>query len=446
MHNFITNLVAVVVVLGIMILIHEWGHFVAAKLFGVRVNVFSLGFGPRLFGFQRGPTDYRLSALPFGGYVKMAGDNPTEERSGAPDEFLSKPRWQRVLIAIAGPTMNVLLAVALMMGLYMVGAPEPPYMNQPAVVAGVLPGSDAEKAGLRTGDRIVQINSVKNPLWADALFELAVTPPGGKISLDLDRGGQRISVVEPAAALQDVHHPRDEGDLLGYPEAPVIIGAITPGFPAEKAGLKPDDQVISANGQPLHSPVEFAAIIRQSEGKPVSLVVKRRGAELPITVYPMYGDPSDGVKRWAIGVAFGTTNVYKSHSLPDAARRSVWFNVKLARQIGSVLAGLFEGRVSLKQLEGPVGISREAGQAARRGPMDFISLMAVISLNLGILNLLPIPILDGGHILLLAIEGTLRRDLSVSVKERFVQVGLVFLLAVFAFVMYYDVLKLLPNH
>ena len=443
MQNVLTSLIAVTVVLGIMILAHEWGHFIAAKLFGVRVNVFSIGFGPRLFGWRRGDTDYRLSLLPFGGYVKMAGDNPVEERSGAPYEFLSKPRWQRVLIAVAGPTMNVLLAIVLMAALFMIGAPEPAFVNQPVQVAGVLPDSPAGEAGLRAGDVITEINGVKNPKWDDALFELAVSPPGGKINLVLNRGGQSLRVAVPNGL---AHGGRDEFALLGYPQQPVLIGVVSSGGPADKGGLKPDDQIVSANGQLLLSPVQFAGMIRESGGKPVTMAVRRGGAESTITITPAFGDPGDGVKRWHIGISFGQANVYEAHSLPDSARRAVWFNVRLTHQIFQILGGLFEGKVSLKQLEGPVGIARESGQAARRGPMDFVNLMAVISLNLGILNLLPIPILDGGHVLMLAIEAVLRRDLSVAVKERFVQVGLVFLLGVFAFVMYYDVLKLLPNH
>jgi regulator of sigma E protease len=441
MQNFLTSIIAVAVVLGIMILIHEWGHFVAAKLFGVRVNVFSIGFGPRLWGWRRGTTDYRLSLLPFGGYVKMAGDNPIEERSGAPDEFLSKPRWQRVLIAVAGPTMNVVLAVVLMAALFMVGAPEPAFMSQPAEAATVLPGTPAAEAGIHPGDRIAEINGSRNPKWYDALLALELVPPGGRVSLIVDRGGQQIP-LEVATAT--AHGPRDDFAILGYPLEPVVIDSVSAGMSADKAGLKPGDEVVTANGQPVYDRFLLASTIQASDGKPLALVVRRGGAEIPITVQAAFGDPGDGLKRWHVGILFA--NKYQSHHLPDATRRAVWFNVRLTRQIFGVIGGLFNGQVSLKQLEGPVGIARESGQAARRGPMDFLQLMAVISLNLGILNLLPIPILDGGHVLMLAIEGALRRDLSVTVKERFVQVGLVFLLAVFAFVMYYDVLKLLPNH
>lgn len=442
MSDFLTSVVAVVIVLGLMVLVHEWGHFVAAKLCGVRVDIFSFGFGPRLWGWRRGTTDYRISALPLGGYVKMAGDNPAEERVGASDEFLSKPRWQRVIIALAGPTMNVVTAVVLTAGLFLVGMPQPVYVDRPAEIAGVVKDSAAEKAGIRAGDRIAEINGVKNPTWEDVLFELTLASPGSAVPVVLDRSGQLIPLSVP---IVPVRRARDEFGMLGYPREPVIVGFVSPGAPAERSGLKPEDEILAANSQPVLSPFQVAAAIQEAGGKPMALLVRRGEQKLHLEVRPTYGDPGDGVARWQIGISFRPASVYKSHSFSASVGRGVWFNVRLTRQIVHVVAELFEGKVSLKQLEGPVGIARESGQAAKRGPMDVINLMAIVSLNLGILNLLPIPILDGGHILLLAIEGALRRDLSTTLKERFVQVGLVFLLVIFAIVMYNDVLRLLPE-
>lgn len=444
MSSFLTAIISVSIVLGIMIVVHEWGHFVAAKFFGVRVEIFSIGFGPRLWGRKRGDTDYRVSALPFGGYVKMAGDNPLEERSGAPDEFLSRPRWQRVLIAVAGPAMNILLAIVLMIGLYKIGAPEPSYLSQPPIVAGILPNSPAEQAGMQAGDRILTVNDTATPKWEDAIFESDVAASRSSISVELERNGETRAVEIHATSKQML-----EGFefLLGYPKEPVLVERVTPGMPAEKAGLKAGDEVKSVNQIPIASPAQLANMIRLSDGKPLVFAVSRTGKDLTITAQPIFGDPGDsGGKRWEVGFQLGTKMAPVSYPLGEAARRAVIVNVGMTRQIGDVLVGLFSGRVSLKQLEGPVGIARASGQAARRGPIAFINLMAAISLNLGLLNLLPIPILDGGHVLLLAIEGILRRDLSVSVKERIVQVGLVFLLGIFAFVMYSDILKLIQNH
>jgi regulator of sigma E protease len=437
--GFITILAAAFV-LGILILVHEWGHFVVAKMCGVRVNVFSFGYGPRLWGWKRGDTDYRLSALPFGGYVRMAGDNPSEERTGAPDEFLSRPRWQRFLIAIAGPCMNFLLAIVVMAILFLVGIAEPSFMARPMNVAGVLEGSPAADAGIKAGDKIVEINGQKNPRWEDALFELALASPGKPISVVVDRSGQNIPLsVSFSASRQS----RDDFALLGFPYAPVVIDQVTPGSPADKGGLKPGDEVLTLDGDSLLNSVQLQTKIRSSNGQPVHLQVRRRSETVTLDVTPKFADPGDGVQRWQIGILFRIETARQSHSLTNSLYRSVFINFRVGQQIFDVLTGLFEGRFKLKQLEGPIGIARESGQAVRRGAFDFFNWMAVISVNLGILNLLPIPILDGGHVLMLGIEGVLRRDLSLAVKERFVQVGLVFLLAVFAFVMYYDVVRLL---
>lgn len=440
MSDFLTSVIAVVVGLGIMVLVHEWGHFLAAKWFGVRVEVFSFGFGPRVWGRKRGDTDYRLSALPLGGYVKMAGDNPAEERTGDPAEFLSKPRWQRGIIAVAGPVMNVFLAVILVASLYKMGMPQPIYVDDPVRIAGVLKDSPAEQAGLQMGDRIVELNGVKNPTWNDALLELLFTTPGKDISVAVQRGDRRIALSVKAAA-----RGGDEFTLIGYPIEPVVIGRVTSGHAAERAGLKPDDEILAFNGQPVVSRVQFAAMIQEIGGKTAGLVVRRGGQELRLQIQPTYGDPGDGRKRWQIGVGFGQISVHKAYPLLESVKRAAWFNARMTYQIVAVVGQLFEGRASIKQLGGPLEIARQSGQAARQGPVALVLLLAVVSLNLGILNLLPIPILDGGHILLLAIEGTLRRDLSVTVKERFVQVGLVFLLFIFAIVMYNDILKLLPS-
>ncbi len=192
MSDFLIMIVSVSVVLGIMVLVHEWGHFIVAKSFGVRVEIFSIGFGPRLWGWKRGDTDYRISALPLGGYVKMAGDNPLEERKGEPDEFLSKPRWQRVLIALAGPAMNIVLSIVLVAGIYMRGSKQPAFLDRPMILAGVLQDSAAQKAGLQSGDHIVKVNGVSDPTWDRGQLELMSTLPGHSISLEVDRNGQDI--------------------------------------------------------------------------------------------------------------------------------------------------------------------------------------------------------------------------------------------------------------
>jgi regulator of sigma E protease len=440
-HTWV-GILAAVVGLGVMVFVHEWGHFVAARICGVRVDVFSLGYGNRIFGWRRGPTDYRISVFPLGGYVKMAGDNPAEERSGAPDEFLAKPRWQRLFIILAGPFMNFVLAFVLLWGLYKVGVPTPAYTRQPVQVAGVIPKSSAEKAGIKPGDKIVAIDGTKVSNWDEALSVPSITP-GHELSIDVERGGATIPVKEVV--------PQDLADgfsILGCPRQRVRLDSLTPADPAAKSGLKPGDEFISLNGEPLASPDIFVAVARQSAGKTLNIGVQRDGKQFAVSIKPVYADPGDGHgKRWVIGASFGPgETVREAYPFFKAAEESWGKNVTIMKDILSVLGGLFSGRVSIKDLAGPVGIVSVSVQAAKLGFAEYIIFMAFLSVNLGILNLLPIPILDGGHVLMLAIEGSLRRDLSITVKERFVTVGLVFLLAVFGFVMYYDVVRLLPGH
>lgn len=430
-----------IVGLGIMVLVHEWGHFVVARLFRVRVDVFSIGYGNRIFGWKRGETDYRLSVFPFGGYVRMAGENPTEELTGAPYEFLGKPRWQRLFIILAGPTMNAVLAFVLMWGLYVVGMPVAAYMHRPVQVAGVFADSPAARAGIQPGDKIVEINDTKIANWEQAGSDSLIAP-GRDLTVHVERSGN--IVVLKVSVPQNIS---DLFSLLGYPKERVIVDRVDPDLPAAKAGLKPGDEIIAVGGQ---TAVNFAALqemIQKTSGKPVNLIVRRDGKEIALTIVPVNTDPSDGGgKRWVVGYTRILDTVHESYPVMKAARESWNENAAMVQQILGVLTGLFTGRVSLKELAGPVGIVRMSSQAAKLGAAEFIFFMAFLSINLGILNLLPIPILDGGHILMLAIEGTLRRDLSLAVKERFVQVGLVFLLAVFGFVMYYDVVRLFPGH
>jgi len=433
-------LISVSIVLGIMVLVHEWGHFIVAKLFGVRVEVFSIGFGPRLGGVKRGPTDYRLSALPLGGYVKMAGDNPLEERKGDPDEFLSKPRWQRVLIALAGPAMNVILSVALMAGIYMRGSKQPAFLDRPMDIVGVLPDSPAQKAGLKPGDHVVSVNGYTNPTWDRAGLELISTLPGHTLSVIVSRTGQQIPLSVTAA-------PSVE-EVFGYPSDHLVISAVSPGSPADRGGLKAGDVITKANGVALNNGAEFPLVEDQAQSRPMDLEVQRgdRTLHAQVTAEQASAASNNSAPRWQIGVLRTGDLVDRRLSVGAAFVESVRVNGLMIRQVASVVVELFRGNVSLKQLEGPLGIARESGRAARQGASELLSLMALIGVNLAVLNLLPIPPLDGGHVLLLFIEGTIRRDLSVRVKERFVTVSMVFLLLVFAIVMYNDVLRLIPHH
>jgi len=443
MPSWLIGLVSVTFVLGIMIFVHEWGHFIAAKLAGVRVEVFSLGFGTRLFGVKRGDTDYRVSALPLGGYVRMAGDNPVEERTGAADEFLSQPRWVRVLIAVAGPAMNLLLGFAIFWGIfYLKGLPVSRSLRQAPVVAAI-PQYKPVSSGIQPGDRIVSVNGANTATWEDVYSKLNDLKPGETIELVVSRGGSEIKLTTKAPEKLD----GEISSIVGYISLPAVIEEVGIGTPAERAGLRSGDKFISIDSTPVKTWPQLVDTVRNSDGRALQVVVERESKQESLSITPIKGiDPPTGQQVWQIGISPQLDDEFHPQSLRASATVAVGATLTGMKQIADVLGGLFTGRVSVRQLQGVIGIARESGRAAKQGPMPLSMLMAVISLNLGLLNLLPIPILDGGHVLLLAIEGLLRRDLSIAVKERFVQVGLVFLLGIFGFVMYSDILKLVQSH
>ena len=429
------------IVLGIMILVHEFGHYAAAKLCGVRVEVFSIGFGKRMVGFRRGDTDYRISALPLGGYVKMAGENPLESRSGAPDEFMSHPRWQRFIIAIAGPAMNILLAIGLLTGVYMVHYEHPVYLDQPAVIGWVLENSPAAKAGIEAGDRITRIEGVQNPSWEDVLLKTAVETKE-PISVAVQRGNQVLEkqvVPDPQAS-----DPEQYRTIGWVQDEPITVTELEPKMPAAKAGIQLGDQIVAINGISVRSLFSVIKHLQDSGDKPVEITAVRNGQELHFTATPVMTDEG-GQKRFRLGFQSEPVRVDK---LPfaQALDRSITENKKYSLLILTLMHKMVERQTSIKQMEGPIGIARASGQAARQpGWTPLLSLMAGISLNLGIFNLLPIPILDGGMILMLIIESLIRRDINIRVKERIYQTAFVFLVLFAVVVIYNDIMKALPG-
>jgi regulator of sigma E protease len=443
MSDILIAIAAVAVVLGFMILIHEFGHYAVAKLLGVRVEVFSIGFGKRLLGFRKGDTDYRISAIPLGGYVKMSGENPMDERTGDPAEFMSHSRWHRFLIAIAGPSMNILLAIFLLTAVYMVHYEYAVFLDKPAVIEGVKHDSPAALAGLQPGDRIVRVDGIDNPTW-EQLQPRVWLSPNQPLTITVQRGDQTFekTIVPQAVTTSEV------GSAGWFPEDPVIVGQLEPNSPAAKAGLKVDDRVVALDGKPLVSIEAMIERLQQSKENPVDLTVIRGGQTLPFPgLRPVLGKTEDPKEqRYRLGfVARSETKVTK---LPfaQALRLSLEQNKKYSLLILELAKKIAQRKVSLKAVSGPIGIAQDAGYAAQqKGWTPLLELTAGISLNLGIINLLPIPILDGGVILFLFIEGIMRRDVSLRIKERVYQAAFVFLVLFAVMVIYNDLMKTLPG-
>jgi len=466
------NILWLLILIGVMIMIHELGHFWAARYFNVKVETFSLGFGPRLFGFRRGETDYRVSLILFGGYVKMAGeqtgefgaDNTPKDPSlpeqvvaarfgaeGARMEMglagsdsrtlLAKPRWQRLIIAFAGPFMNLLLAVGILTGLFMVKYPKVSDTDMEAVIGHVLPGSPAAKGGIEDGDRIVNLDGKSNPDWEDVDMK-EMESAGRRIFITVERNGHRINtVVTPVLS-----EAKGVGEAGWDARGEVELGDVKANFPAAKAGLQKGDLIVALDGQPVHSTARFHEVTKNSNGKPVVIDYKRNGEIHTASVQPVYAK-IDGPSQWMIGVGIQTKlNIISTKlSFPEALAESINQNAKGALFFVHVLEGMVERRMSTKNLTGPIGLGAIAGQEARLGPMAYLSLMAMLSLQLAILNLMPIPILDGATILMLLIEIVMRRDLSLNVKEAMFKAGFVFIMMLVAFVIYNDLAKMLPQ-
>jgi regulator of sigma E protease len=434
------DIVSVFFVLAVMILVHEWGHFAAAKLFGVRVEVFSIGFGKRLAGFRRGDTDYRISLLPFGGYVKMSGENPLDKRAGGPEEFMSHPRWQRVVIALAGPFMNIALAIVLLTCVFMVHYEHSLYLDQAAAVGWVAPGSAAEKAGIQPGDKIIQIGSTRNPDWEFVLSKIMISP-NSPVELIIQRGDQQL----PKTVVPEVAGKEQFGEAGLVPQQPFTVTQMEPGMPAAKSGMQIGDDIVAANGMPVRSTQSLAHLLQQSKDHPVVLTVMRNGQQLDLTITPQLATADDGQKVYRIGILSMPVRVDKLPFM-QALSHSIDSNQKNSMLILELVKRMMQRRISIKQMEGPIGIARVSGMAAQqKGWTPLMQVMAAISLNLGIFNLFPIPILDGGLILLLLIESVIRRDISQPIKERIYQAAFVCLILFAGMVIFNDIVKMIPG-
>jgi regulator of sigma E protease len=456
MYQFLISAVAFIVLIGVMIVVHEFGHFLVAKLCGVRVERFSVGFPPRLFGIKIGETDYCISATPLGGYVKMTGENlPGENMSleGAdkdkveaekadPGALTSHPRWQQMLIAVAGPTANFLLALVLMLVYFGWINEVPSVQVKTTTVEWVTPDSAAAKAGFEPGDVIRSFDSENRPNW-DQIYEHVKLNANQPVPVTVERGTQTLALTlrVPADAKDDDFDLGDAGLLPLYLTGPIHVADVEADTPAARAGLRTGDAIESVDGHAFHYVPTLAAYLQSGKGKTVSLMVDRNGVALPpMIVYPAKLEGN----TWMLGFS-GAAIPFRDDPLPlgAALSKSAAFCKSNSLLIVEVLQRIFEHRVSVSQLSGPVGIAVMAGQAAQmKSWYPKFGLAGEISLNLGILNLLPFPILDGGMILFLLIESVLRHDIDLNVKERIYQAAFVVIVVFFVFIIFNDVTKL----
>ena len=435
-----TTILAFLFVLGVLVFVHELGHFLVARFHGVRVHTFSQGFGPRLFSFRRGDTEYCISVIPLGGYVKLAGENALEEEASGStdpvtsDQFMAKSKWVRFQVYVAGPVMNILLAIVVGAVVLSRGADVPIYRSGPPVIGSVEEGKPAAAAGLRAGDLVVSVDGVPMSTWDE--FEMAVVPKAGReLALIANRQGERVSVrVTPVAT-----GSYEMGDLGIGPVLRPQITQVNPGSPAEQAGLERGDVLLAVNGARNLTQDEIVERLRASADTPLTLTVERAGASRDTTVVPR--GPQGAAM---IGVGISGYEVRRiDPSVVEAMKLSVRQNWETTRLIGKTLGGLLTRETPVRQLMGPVGIAQLSGSAAEMGWVALLNLMAMISLNLGLLNLMPVPVLDGGHIAILAVEGLARRDLSIRMKERILVAGATVMVLLMVTVIYNDIARLM---
>ena len=439
-----TNILAFVFVLSFLIFFHESGHYLVARLFRFPIEVFSIGFGKRLFGWKRNGTDYRVSLVPLGGYVKIVGLGPDESDvvDNSASQGLLGTRWQRFLVLLAGPAVNLVLALLLTAGAFMTGREVPKYLGEPPVVTLVDAGSPAEKAGFLVGDRILSLSGTRVSTWEEVLPRLSLASRE-KIAVLVKRGAEQLELEIVPLPMTKEQKQYDIGYTGLSPNVPAVIHSLAPGYPGEKAGLRVGDRIVSIDGRPVvlyfqvvHLIKEATASFAEKGERALDVVVERAGKTLTIPVVPR----KEG-KDWKIGFTpfFETVRVKLG---PVAALQASWTeNLRMSAAVGQTIKRMVSGSGSIRQLSGPVDIAKFSGEAVRTGLGPLMAFMGLLSLQLGLLNLLPIPLLDGGQLMILTFEGLLRRDFSLKLKEKLLQAGFVFLVLLMVSVLAFDIAK-----
>jgi regulator of sigma E protease len=436
--EYLTNAAAFIVVLGLMIFFHEFGHFITAKAFGMRVFVFSFGFGKRLLGFKWGDTDCRVSAIPLGGYVKLEGEpddvispdlDATADHPPGGDarDFTARPRWQRFIVYLAGPAMNGVLTVGVLTVLFMMGLEVDATMYDRAVIGAVEPGSPASATGLQPGDEIVGIDGTAHATWEEVKLAVILRPEQ-TLRLRIRRDG-----VERDVSVRTAIMPKERVGTIGVHPL-VRVGLVEPGGPAAAAGLRPDDGVVSVGGRPIRSFGEIPEALKGKAGQPLAMRIYRDGAFQDLTVTPADVGGSAFIR-------VRPKQVVKKFAVVSAVREALNWTADNIRLTFRAIHGLLTAQLSPRTMMGPLQIAQASGDAARESAERLFFLVAVISLQIGIMNLFPLPPLDGGHLAILAGESLLRRDFSLAVKTWIMNAGAMVLFLLIGVVLYSDLSK-----
>jgi regulator of sigma E protease len=432
MVHLLYNTAAFLIALGVIIFVHEAGHLAVAKAFGMRVLTFSLGFGRRLWGFRRGETDYRVALVPLGGYVRLGGEDPAEVDPADPRQFLNRPRWQRLLVYLAGPTMNVVLAVALTAAAYMVGVDSTSIPDLEPVVGQVAPGSPGADAGIEPGDRVLAVDGRPVDQWDQVQFAL-LTSPERSVVLTVERGGRELEL-----AVTPVKVPRYEyGDAGLLPKQLPRVAAVVAGSPAQAAGFLAGDEIRGIDGRAIGSGEDFVHYVEERAGASLTVEVDRAGVPVTLTVVPRL--------EGAVGRIGVRLSYFQRYGPLESVVQSVRFNWQVTQQTFRLLGKIATGELAARSaFSGPLEIAALSGAAARTGLLSLVQLMGLISISVAILNLLPVPVLDGGHMAILLVESVRRRDFPFKVKERIQQVGFVLIVMLMVMVLYFDISKNVP--